>query len=54
MTRKRISYARYQYGYKEIPKGHIIYHKDGDPLNNKRSNLECISRAELCRRNCHK
>lgn len=29
--------------YGEIPDGHEIHHKDGDPLNNKIENLECIS-----------
>lgn len=30
----------------EIPKGYHIHHKDGDPLNNDISNLECISSSE--------
>lgn len=30
----------------EIPKGHHIHHKDGDPLNNDIENLECISPAQ--------
>lgn len=29
-----------------IPKGYQIHHKDGDPLNNDISNLECLSVAE--------
>lgn len=27
----------------EIPDGHHIHHKDGDPFNNEITNLECIS-----------
>ena len=29
--------------YGNIPKGCYIHHKDGDPLNNNISNLECVS-----------
>lgn len=53
-TRKRISYARYvleQNGV-VVPKGAVIWHKDGDFQNNELSNLEIITRAELCKRNC--
>lgn len=52
-TRKRMSYARYvleQNGV-EIPKNHVVYHKDGDYKNNELSNLEVISRGELLKRN---
>jgi hypothetical protein len=31
---------------KTIPAGHLIHHKDGNPLNNDISNLECLSRCE--------
>lgn len=37
----------------EIPKGHAIIFKDGNPLNIKISNLECLSRQELMRRNTY-
>lgn len=50
---KRISYPRYlilQAGI-EIPKGYVVYHKDGDMLNNDLSNLEVISKADLLKRN---
>lgn len=50
---RRIPYARYvlkQAGI-EVPKGHIIYHIDGNMLNNDIGNLEIISRGELMRRN---
>ena len=50
---KRIPYARYllQQAGIEIPKGYIVYHVDGNMLNNKIGNLEVISRAELLKRN---
>lgn len=50
---RRIPYARYvlkQAGI-EVPKGYIIYHIDGNMLNNDIGNLEIISRGELMRRN---
>lgn len=55
-SRKRIGYAQWilkQNGI-EIPKGYVVYHKDGDYSNNDIGNLEIISRAELCKRNCPK
>lgn len=51
---KRIGYARFllqQQGI-EVPKGYVVFHKDGDYLNNDIGNLEIISRAELCKRTC--
>jgi hypothetical protein len=48
--RKSISYARYVYGLDRIPEGWVIWHIDGDPLNNNIENLECISRREVGRR----
>lgn len=51
--RKRIPYARYvleQNGI-EVPKGSVVYHKDGDIYNNELENLEVITRAELIKRN---
>lgn len=32
--------------YGELPKGHEIHHKDGDPLNNHIDNLEALTRKE--------
>jgi predicted XRE-type DNA-binding protein len=29
-----------------IPEGHIIHHKDGNKLNNRLENLQCVSRQE--------
>jgi hypothetical protein len=49
--RRSTTYARYIYGLDRIPEGWVICHIDGDPLNNKIENLECISRGELLRRN---
>ena len=34
-----------------VPKGSVVVHKDGDKCNNSPLNLECVSRAELMRRN---
>lgn len=51
--RKRIPYARYvleQNGI-EVPKGSVVYHKDGDIYNNELENLEVLTRAELIKRN---
>lgn len=51
--RRRVSYCRIlleSHGIK-VPKGYIVYHKDGNVKNNKLSNLEVISRAELIDRN---
>ena len=50
-TKVRTSYARYVFGLGEIPKNYIVFHKDGDPLNNALSNLLCINRAELIKIN---
>jgi len=50
-TKVRTSYARYVVGLDEIPKNYVVFHKDGDPLNNVPSNLVCISRAELLKVN---
>lgn len=50
---KRIGYAKWvlkQAGI-EIPKGYVVYHKDGNYANNDIGNLEIISRAELLKRN---
>jgi hypothetical protein len=35
----------------EIPKGSVIIHIDGDRYNDSIDNLECITRAELLKRN---
>ncbi len=47
---KVMPYARYVYGLENIPPGYIIWHKDGDPVNNDLDNLECISRSEAMKR----
>lgn len=49
-TKKIIGYARYVYGLDKIPEGWVIWHLDGDPLNNDIENLECISKEESLRR----
>lgn len=50
-VRMRTSYARVCFGLNRIPKGMVVYHLDRDVRNNKLSNLELITRAELLRRN---
>ena len=47
---KLTTYARYVYGLDRIPEGWVVWHIDGDPLNNNLENLECISRDEELRR----
>ena len=49
--RMRTTYARFKFGVDKIPPGYIVYHKDGNPLNDDKRNLELISRAELLKRN---
>ena len=53
---KRVRRARkvYEDTYGEIPRGYIIYHIDGNNLNDDPQNLEAISRAELVKRNTSK
>lgn len=50
---KRIHRAKHvwQQVYGEVPKGYVMYHKDGDKFNDELENLECIPRSELIRRN---
>ena len=48
--RKFTIYARYVYGLDRIPEGWVIWHIDGNSLNNNIENLECISRDELLKR----
>jgi hypothetical protein len=50
---KRMRRARFVWEntHGKIPKGLVIYHKDGDRFNDEIENLEMISRAELKKRN---
>jgi hypothetical protein len=38
----------------KLPKGYLIYHKDGNNKNDSIENLEAITRAELLKRNTSK
>ena len=49
--RKRKPRMVYEEAHGAIPKGHVIYHIDGDKRNDSLLNLEAISRAELLKRN---
>ena len=51
LTKIRTSYARFVVGIDDIAKGHVVYHQDGDSLNNNISNLVVMSRAELIKIN---
>ena len=50
---KRTRLARYNYeqAFGKIPKGYVIWHKDGNKFNDELSNLEAITRSELLRLN---
>lgn len=52
----RVRRARkvYEDAYGEIPRGYVVYHKDGNNSNDHPSNLVAISRAELVKRNTAK
>ncbi len=52
-SKKTMSLARFKWiqAYESIPEGYTIIHIDGDKQNNELNNLECISRAELLKRN---
>lgn len=47
--RKRIPYARFvlQKNGIDVPKGFVVFHKDGNYENNSLTNLAVMSRAEL-------
>lgn len=34
-----------KYWHKQVPKGYVVHHKDGNPENNAISNLKLMSRA---------
>ncbi len=53
---KRIHRAKHvwQQVYGEVPKGYVMYHKDGNNFNDELENLECIPRSELIRLNNNK
>lgn len=37
-------------GKKELDKNYVVHHKDGNKLNNKKSNLEIMTRSEHSKR----
>lgn len=43
---KLLHHAVYESVYGEIPKGHVVHHKDGNPLNNNIENLQCVTISE--------
>ncbi len=49
--RKRRPRIIWEEHYGKIPDGYVIYHIDGNRYNDDISNLECISRKELVKRN---
>ena len=50
-TKRQIAYARLVVGLENIPRGYVVYHNDGNALNNEFGNLLIISRAELLKLN---
>lgn len=48
VRRPRMVYEKH---FGKIPKGFVIYHKDGDKKNDHIDNLEAIPRKELLKRN---
>lgn len=57
MHQKRVSYAKWlmekELGRK-LDRLEVVYHLDGDPMNNELSNLKVITRAELAKINRRK
>lgn len=55
MHHKRVSYAKWlmekELGREIDSRREVIYHIDGDPMNNELNNLEVITRAELAKIN---
>lgn len=55
MHHKRVSYAKWlmekELGREIDSRREVIYHIDGDPMNNELSNLKVITRAELAKIN---
>lgn len=49
-----LSRHTYQSFYGPIPPGHVVIHKDGDPMNCDIRNLDLITRAENARRNANR
>lgn len=43
---KRLHEEVWRKAHGEIPRGHHVHHRDGDPLNNALANLECLPGAE--------
>ena len=50
-VRRPVLVYMFYYNLESIPKGHVIWHADGDKDNDHVDNLEMISRAELLKRN---
>jgi len=50
-TRLRKPRVIYEENFGPIPKGYVVWHKDGNKKNDHPDNLEAISRAEMMRRN---
>ena len=48
---EQLARKKYREAFGDFDKKLIVYHKDGDNLNNELDNLELISRKELMRRN---
>lgn len=54
LFRKRVPHARFvmeRHIGRKLRRDECVWHRDGDRMNNDISNLEIVSRAEMCRRN---
>jgi hypothetical protein len=52
VPRRKLHVEIWRATYGEVPKGAVVHHKDGDPLNNDIHNLELLTRAQHQKHHC--